>query len=341
MSYKAKYIGGEKKLDIAILKIQSSKKFKPINFSTVPVNVGDIIFAAGFPFGFKQTYTMGIVSSKNVNLKIEGRYYNDLIQIDAAINQGNSGGPLLNIKGEIVGINSAIYSPSGAFAGVGFAIPAWKVREVIDEIVYKKMPERGWLGVSLIPTDMIMRRIVSGDIPKGGIINKVYDNSPAQKAGLKRGDIIVSVDGEDVENDEDLVYRVYYKKPGDKISITYFRNNKKYTTDVILAKRPENPNIVDTGKEKDSTFTKSSQRYNFNGVELEYINKQAVVVGISNDSPLRRYLEEGDIIVGVNNKKFDSYNEMIKVFQSVDLSDGVLFDMIRDGEPFYLSVQVK
>ncbi len=339
-TYVAKYVGGEPALDIAILKIDGKgKKFPYLEFSTSAVNIGDLVLAVGYPFGFKQTYTMGIVSSKDANLKIEGRVYNNLIQTDAAINQGNSGGPLVDINAKIIGINSAIYSPSGAFAGIGFAIPAWRVRQVVDEVVYGKKKSRGWLGISLIPTDLIMNKYFSYNLPKGGIVNKVFKNSPAEKAGLKRGDIIVSVDGEDVDNDEELALRIYYKNPGDKVEIKYVRDGKEKTTTALLDARPSDSEIINM--EKGDKPIKSSGEYQFKGVVLSYINGYAVVRKIMPDSPLRGYLKEGDEILKVNNKGFKSYSDMVKVFSSIDLSEGVLFDMIRDGEPMYLSLTIK
>jgi Do/DeqQ family serine protease len=346
-SYTAKLVGGDKRIDIAVLKINSSKKLPYLSFSTRTVNVGDIVFAVGYPFGFKQTYTMGIISAKNVRLKVEGKSYNDLLQTDAAINQGNSGGPLVNINGEIVGINTAIYSPSGAFAGVGFAVPAWKVKDVVDEVIYTKTPKRGWLGISLIPTDFIMRNIMlAGDIVKGGIVNKVYKNSPAYKAGIKRGDIIISVDGDDVENDEDLVYRIYYKKPGDMVSITYLRDGKKYNVDVVLGTRPSESELLametkEIKTESSSELKKNNEVFEFKGLFLKYRDGKGYVVSVDRNSPFANYIEEGDVISSVNNKRFKSYDEMVKVFKELNLSEGVLFDVTRNGEPFYLSIQIK
>lgn len=342
VTYKAKYIGGEPALDIAILKIDAkNKKFAYLEFSTVPVNVGNIVFAIGYPFGFNQTYTSGIVSSKDVNLKIEGRIYNNLIQTDAAINQGNSGGPLVDINGRIVGINSAIYSPSGAFAGIGFAIPSWRVRQVVDEVVYGKRTLRGWLGVSLLPTDIVMSRYFSYSLPKGGIINKVFKNSPAEKAGLKRGDIIVSIDGQNVENDEELALMIYYRNPGDKVEIKYVRDGKEKITTAILAQRPSDEEISKTAKPSSESSDFKNYEYEFKGVLLAYRDKSCVVKKIKPDSPLRGYLKEGDEIVKVNNSGFESYQDMVRVFSSLNLSEGVLFDMIRDDEPIYLSVTIK
>ena len=346
--YTAKFVGGDKKIDIAILKINSSRKFSYLYFSTKSISVGDIVFAIGYPFGFKQTYTMGIISAKNVRLKVEGKFYDDLIQTDAAINQGNSGGPLVNIYGEIVGINTAIYSPSGAFAGIGFAVPGWRVKEVVDEVVYSKTPQRGWIGVSIIPTDLIMRNIMlASNFPKGGIVNKVYKDSPAQKAGIKRGDIIVSVDGEDVENDEELVSKIYYKKPGESVSITYIRNGKKYTVDLILGKRPsesELEKISSYDRDLDDFSNKglnAKNTFEFKGLLLEYRDGFAYVVDVKRNSPFESYIKKDDMISSINNKKFSSYDEMVRVFNSIDLSEGVLFDVTRDGEPFYLSIQIK
>lgn len=342
VSYTARYIGGQPKLDIAILKIDAkNKKFPYLNFSTRVVNIGDLVFAIGYPFGFKKTYTMGIVSSKDLSLKIEGRVYDNLIQTDAAINQGNSGGPLVDIYGDIVGINSAIYSKSGEFAGVGFAIPAWKVRQVVDEVVFGKKIPRGWLGISLLPTDYIMSKYFSYSLPKGGIINKVYKNSPAEKAGLRRGDIVVSVDGGVVENDEDLVLRIYYRNPGDKVEIKYVRDGKEYTTTATLATRPSDDEIAKLEGQTIKKTKKDTKEYEFKGVLFEYKGDYCVVKSIAPSSPLRGYLHKGDEIVKINNRGFKTYSEMVDIFSSVNLEEGVLFDMIRDGEPMFLSVTIK
>lgn len=342
ISYTANYVGGQPKLDIAILKIKASnKRFPYLEFSTRPVNVGDIVFAIGYPFGFKQTYTAGIVSAKDVSLKIEGRIYDNLIQTDAAINQGNSGGPLVDIYGKIVGINSAIYSKTGEFAGVGFAIPAWRVRQIVDEVIYGKKILRGWLGISLIPTDYLLSKYFSYDIPKGGIINKVYDGSPAQKAGLRRGDIVVSIDGGEVENDEDLILRIYYRNPGDKIEIKYIRDGKEYTTTAVLGLRPTDEELAKLDKKEKTKSVSTSNEYEFKGLILTYTGKSCIVKKVLLNSPFRGYIKEGDEIIKVNNMGFNSFKEMKDVFSSIKLEDGVLFDMIRDGEPMFLSITVK
>ncbi|MCX7641953.1 MAG: trypsin-like peptidase domain-containing protein [Elusimicrobiales bacterium] len=339
--YSAKYVGGQPKLDIAILKINSSgKKFNYLEFSTKSANVGDLVFAIGYPFGFKQTYTMGIVSAKDISLKIEGRVYDNLIQTDAAINQGNSGGPLVDINGKIVGINSAIYSKTGEFAGVGFAIPSWKVRQVVDEVIFGKKTSRGWLGISLVPTDYLASKYFSYYLPKGGIINKVYKDSPAEKAGLKRGDIVVSIDGGEVEDDEDLVLRIYYRNPGDKVEIKYVRDGKEYATTAVLGARPSDSELSNIEKSSISQ-KKALDEYEFKGIIFEYLGKSCVVKKVKKDSPLKGYLKEGDEIIKINNKGFDSYKKMIEVFSSINLSEGVLFDMIRNGEPMFLSVTIK
>lgn len=342
VSYSANYVGGQPKLDIAILKIRAqNKKFPYLNFSTKPINVGDIVLAIGYPFGFKQTYTMGIVSAKDISLKIEGRIYDNLIQTDAAINQGNSGGPLVDIYGNIVGINSAIYSKTGEFAGVGFAIPAWRVRQIVDEVIYGKKILRAWLGISLIPTDYLLTKYFSYSIPKGGIINKVYEGSPAQKAGLKRGDIVVSIDGGVVENDEDLILRIYYRNPGDKVEIKYIRDGEEYTTSAILALRPTDEELVKLEKKEKSKIIDTTTEYEFKGLILIYTGKSCIVKKVGSNSPFRGYLKEGDEIIKVNNRGFNSFKEMKEIFSSIKLEEGVLFDMIRDGEPMFLSITVK
>lgn len=337
--FDADIAGGDENLDIAVIKIKSNDKFPYLVLADTDTIIGDFVIAVGYPFGFKQTFTTGIVSSTKVNLKIEGRIYNSLIQTNAAINKGNSGGPLLNINGEVIGMNSAIYSPNGAFAGLGFAIPSWQIKRVIDEVIYNKKPQRAWLGVYLLPTDKIIRNKLYANVTNGGIINSVENNSPADRAGLKRGDIIVSIDGDEIKNNDDLISKIYLKNPGDEVKLVYIRQGKKNEVRLKLEKKPEDYGTNLSGKNVNTA--PSSESYTWKGVTIKQNHNSAYVLKIAPDSPFRGYLREGDIINSINNNSLDSFDKTKKILNSLKLSDGVLFDIERNGDKMYISMMLK
>ena len=235
-TYLAELAASDQRIDLAVLKIKSKDVFPSLKFAAEPAKVGDWAIAVGYPFGFRQTMTSGIVSAAEVSMRIQGRRYARLLQTDAAINQGNSGGPLLNIRGEIIGVNSAIFSPSGAFSGMGFAIPAAEARRAYEDFLGLKPARRGWLGTSLLKVDAYTAARYG--LPAGALVNRVVAGSPAAKAFLKRGDIITSFDGEEVRDDADLLSFIYSRKPGDKAELGYYRGGKERTVQVILGAQP-------------------------------------------------------------------------------------------------------
>ncbi len=237
-TYAARLAASDHRLDLAVMKIEGrdGETFPYLKFADKPAQVGDWGIAVGYPFGFKQTMTSGIVSSLDVSMRIQGRRYATLLQTDAAINEGNSGGPLLNLKGEIIGINSAIFSPSGAFAGMGFAIPASEARRTYEDFLGLKPARRGWLGVTLIDADAAAE--AGYGLPEGAMVQRVAKGSPAEEAGLRRGDIVVSFDGEDVADDKDLLSFIYSRKPGDKAELGYYRGDEERKARVELGAQP-------------------------------------------------------------------------------------------------------
>lgn len=340
-TYIASVVGGDKNLDIAILKIKSSERFPYLKLNTDKQEVGNFVIAIGYPFGFKQTFTTGVISSNKVSLKIEGRIYNSLIQTDAAINQGNSGGPLLNINGEVIGMNTAIYSPSGAFAGLGFAIPSWEIKRVVDQVIYGKKVQRAWLGVYLLPTDEVIRSKFLVNVPEGGIINKVVPNSPADYAGLRRGDIILSIDGEEVKSDEDVVYKLYLKNPGDKVKLVYSRNGKEKEAEIKLGVMPSAEDLNKMEKATSHYSKNISSQYSWKGIDFVFVGDGAYVDKIDIESPLAGYLQKGDLIKAIDNIKIDSYKTLKQALNKADISKGILFDLERDGEGMYISVTIR
>ena len=193
--YKAKVIGADPYMDIAVLKMETKDQFKPVSFGDSDVaRVGDWAVAIGNPFGLGGTVTAGIISARNRDINLTR--YDDFIQTDASINQGNSGGPLFNLKGEVIGINTAIIAPgqSGSI-GIGFAIPANAASNVIDQLIQFGETKRGWLGVRIQEVTKEIAEVEKLKKPHGALVASVGENSPAEKAGIKAGDIILNFDG--------------------------------------------------------------------------------------------------------------------------------------------------
>jgi serine protease Do len=225
---KAKVVGTDPKTDIALLKVdEKDLPFLKLGDSN-SVQVGDIVLAMGNPFGLNQTVTMGIVSATGrSNLNIE--QYEDFIQTDAAINPGNSGGALVNVRGELIGINTAILSGGGGNQGIGFAIPSNMARGVMEQILKTGKVVRGWLGVTIQPVDPKMTKLLGLKEPKGALVGGVQSDSPAARAGIATGDVIVAVNGQ---------FKIAGIEPGTKVSVEVIRDGQKKNIEVALGELP-------------------------------------------------------------------------------------------------------
>jgi len=234
--YKAKIIGKDPLTDLAVIKIDA-KDLKPIKLGdSSKLKPGDIVFAIGNPFAIGETVTQGIVSGLNRS-NVGINTYENFIQTDAAINPGNSGGALVDSRGALIGINSAIITRSGGNNGIGFAIPVNMMKDVVKKLVEKGKIERGYLGVIIEDLRGDLKEVYKHKY--GAVIVDVAKDSAAQKAGLKRGDLIIEVDGEKVDDANELKTLIGSKAPGEKVKIKYERNKKVYTTIVKLKSRPE------------------------------------------------------------------------------------------------------
>ena len=237
VSYEAKVIGTDKETDLAVIKIEASKTLPAAKMgNSDSMNVGDWVLAIGSPFGLEETVTAGIVSAKGRNI-VPGRQFQSFIQTDAAINPGNSGGPLVNLDGEIIGINTAIYTQSYGYQGVGFALPSNTIAQVYNQLIGPEhRVARGSIGVEFNaqPNPSVLR--VYG-IKNGVIISNVIANGPAQKAGLKTGDAIISVDGKEVKTGDELVGEISQRKPGSNIKLGYIREGKHGDANVVVEDR--------------------------------------------------------------------------------------------------------
>jgi serine protease Do len=234
--YTAKVIGVDPKTDLALLKIDSDDTFRPLKFAETAPRVGDWVLAVGNPFGLGGTVTTGIISASGRD--IGAGPYDDFLQIDAPINRGNSGGPAFNLKGEVVGINTAIYSPSGGSVGIGFAIPSSTAKAIIADLEDDGTVTRGWLGVQIQPVSAEIADSIGLDKASGTIIAAVSDDSPAGISGLRTGDTILAVNGEDVAGPKELSRKVAAIKPGTSVEMTVFRDGKQRTVTVDIGTMP-------------------------------------------------------------------------------------------------------
>lgn len=234
--YKADVIGTDPKTDIALIKIKGSKPFSFVKFATDKPRVGDWVVAVGNPFGLGGTVTSGIISATGRD--IGSGPYDDFLQIDASINHGNSGGPAFNMKGEVVGMNTAIFSPSGGSVGIGFAIPAAMTQDVVESLKNNGSVTRGWLGVQIQPVTDDVAESLKLTPDKGALVADVTDHSPALDAGIKTGDTILKVGDEAVDNPRDLARKVAKFKPGETVPMEIVRDGKTMTIDVKIGKMP-------------------------------------------------------------------------------------------------------
>jgi putative serine protease PepD len=229
--YSAKVVGTDPSTDLAVLKVEApSSKLHPLSVGdSGSLEVGDGVVAIGAPFGLDETVTSGIVSALNRDISSQNNFtISGAIQTDAAINHGNSGGPLLNMQGQVVGVTTQIESDSGGNEGVGFAVPSNTISQVVSKLVKGEKVEHPYLGVF----------IQSASSGTGAQVARLNGGSPAAKAGLKAGDVITSFAGETIASPADLTAAVASKQPGDKVNVTYVRNGKSHTTEITLGTRP-------------------------------------------------------------------------------------------------------
>lgn len=229
----AKVIGTDPKTDLALLKVDEPGDYPYVTFAKEPPNVGDWVVAIGNPYGLGGTVRAGIVSAEGRD--IGDRPYDRFLQIDAPVNRGNSGGPTFNEQGQVVGVNTAIYSPSGGNGGIGFAIPTGTVERVVTALEHGGVVERGYLGVEVQPVGPDIAEALGLKTATGAIVDKTIPGTLAANAGLQAGDVITKVNGEEVKDAGDLTRQIGLMKPGDKVELSYLRDQAEKTTAVTLA----------------------------------------------------------------------------------------------------------
>ena len=233
----AKVIGTDKRTDLALLKINNGDKLPFVEWTSAAPRVGDWVVAVGNPFGLGGSVTAGIVSARGRD--IGAGPYDDFLQIDAPVNRGNSGGPAFDIRGNVIGVNTAIYSPSGGSVGIGFAIPAEVARDVVAALKEKGSVARGWIGVKIQPVTDEIADSMGLKSTKGALVAQPQKGAPAEEAGLKSGDVIVAVNGEKIETPRELARKIAALGPKKTVEITYLRNGAEKTAKLTLGTLPE------------------------------------------------------------------------------------------------------
>jgi serine protease Do len=245
-TYPASVVGTDKKTDLALLKIKTGSGFPHVDFSSVSPRVGDWVIAVGNPFGLGGTVTAGIVSARGRD--IGSGPYDDYLQIDAPVNRGNSGGPTFNTQGQVVGVNTAIYSPSGGSVGIGFDIPADEAQSVIASLKNKGSVTRGWIGVQIQPVTSDIADSLGLKTEKGALVADTEANSPAVQAGIKTGDVILGVNGEDVDGPRELARKIAALGPNVDASLLVWHDGSEKTVSVKLGTLPNDQEAkADTG----------------------------------------------------------------------------------------------
>ena len=324
--YKAKVIGADPYMDIAVIKMDTRDQFKPVSFGDSDLaRVGDWAVAIGNPFGLGGTVTAGIISARNRDINLTR--YDDFIQTDASINQGNSGGPLFNLKGEVIGINTAIIAPgqSGSI-GIGFAIPANAASNVIDQLIKFGETKRGWLGVRIQEVTKEIAEVEKLKKPQGALVASVGENSPADKAGIKAGDIILNFDGKKIDTMRTLPKVVASTEVGKSVELKIWRNKKLISKRLTLG-RLESSEEFQEKKTKVVKKVEDIERLKIavrditdEDITSRNLNKKTlgvVITEISNRSPLNNLLNVNDIIIEVQKSPVKSSSDLKRLVDNI------------------------
>lgn len=341
--FKGKVVGGDAMTDIGVVKIEAD------NLPTIKLGdsdklrVGEKVFAIGSPYGLNQTVTMGIVSAVGrANVGIAD--YEDFIQTDAAINPGNSGGAMVNVKGELVGINTAIFSTSGGYQGIGFAVPTNMAKSVMESLISKGKVVRAWLGVTIQSLTPELAKQFDLKDEKGALVGDVVEGSPAEKSGLQRGDVIVEFEGKKIEEPNQLKNMVASTEPGKEVTLKIIREKKTETKKVTVselsaeiqkASKGEYDNLLKGVMAQDLTpeiYSRLNLPKNLRGV---------IVADIDEESPAAAVIMQGDVIQEINKQKITSAKEYEKLVSTIKPGSDVLLLIYRGGASIYVTLSNK
>ena len=339
--FDAKVVGRDSKTDIAVIGIGDGKEDFPVAplGDSSQLQVGEWVAAMGSPFGLANTITAGIISAKGRN--IGAGPYDNFIQTDASINPGNSGGPLVNLRGEVIGINSAILSQTGGNLGIGFAIPINLAKEILPELIKTGKVRRGWLGVSIQRVTPEIAKAMELERDRGALVSEVIQGSPAEKAGIRSGDVITEYDGKSIEHANDLPILVAQTPVGKNVSVVVQRENKRMPVNVTVGELKEEEKVASVPEKARlglsvQTVTPDIAR------SLGLDQPQGVIVSsVQPGSPAADAgLARGDVILEVNRRAIKNAEELQKIIDSAKGGANLLFLVRRSGNNLFLAMNV-
>ena len=337
--YKAEIIGTDPRSDVAVLKIDAEDLPTLKIGRSEKLRVGEWVVAIGSPFQLRFSVTSGIVSAKGRSIPNgSDSTYVPFIQTDVAINPGNSGGPLFNLDGEVIGINSQIYTRSGGYMGVSFAIPIDYAMDVADQLRENGYVARGWLGVSIQEDTSELAEALGMEIPKGALVSQIIEDSPAEKSGLKEEDVILFFDGEEIFYSSDLPLTVGSIRPESKVNAMILRDGKKKTVQVTVGELPKDPALAFENTQQNflglvvENQANDNQRLSVEGVLVTSVDPD----GIAYESGIRR----GDIIYSLARTRIENVNEFKEVLSELDNQRRTTIGISRNGNKRILSLNL-
>lgn len=334
----ARLIGSDERTDLALLKIKDKRKFKAVPMATEKARVGDWVLAVGNPFGLGGSVTAGIISAHGRSV---GQSPYDYLQIDAAVNRGNSGGPAFNLKGEVVGVNTAIYSPSGGNVGIAFAIPANVVNKIVSDLKQGGAVTRGWLGINIQNVSEDIAEGLSLEKPAGALVTKLVDGGPATKSDLKVRDVILSVNNQEIDDVRDLMRKIGEIRPNEVIALTVLRNGAKKQVSVKLGTFPDSKQLAALQKNEPSLEldNKALDEIGLSLAPARDLGKGdegVVITEIDQDSDaIEKGIKVGDVILEVNGKPVNFPTDVsAAIVEAKKKNSKVILVRVKDG-PYY------
>jgi len=342
--FAGRVIGSDPKTEIAVVKIEA-KDLPTVSWgNSDALQVGEVVLAVGNPYGLNQTVTMGIVSALGrANVGIAD--YEDFIQTDAAINPGNSGGALVNIKGELIGINTAIYTTSGGYQGIGFAIPSNMVKSIMASLIKEGKVIRGWLGVTIQKVTPELAKQFNLKEDAGALVGDIMENSPAEKAGLQRGDIILEYDGKKIEEPNILRNMVANNLPGEEHTAVVMRDGKTRHVTITIGELPS---------DAQQPIETSDYQNVMKGITVQDVSpelakklripdkiKGVIISDIDDSSMAAGILAQGDVIQEINRRKVTGTKNYTDVVSKIKKDESVLLLIFRGGASLFVTLSPK
>lgn len=329
--FKAKLVGKDEQSDIALIQIEKPSNLTAIKLAdSDKLRVGDFTVAIGNPFGLGQTVTSGIISALGRSTGSDSGAYENYIQTDAAVNRGNSGGALINLNGELIGINTAIISPSGGNAGIAFAIPSNQANNLVQQILEFGEVRRGLLGIKGGELNADLAKVFNVDAQQGAFISEVLPKSAAEKAGLKAGDVITAMNGQKISSFAEMRAKIATSGAGKEIELTYLRDGK--SRDVKVKLQADDGSTISTKAELPALDGATLTNYDAKGIKGVEISKVE-----PNSLASQRGLKTGDIIIGINRQYVKNMDDLRKAVE--DKPSAIALNILRGNSNFYLLVQ--